>query len=277
MPSSFLELIRVRSCVAGAVACVAGAHLTDHDLTVRPDLIAAALSVACAVAFAETTNDILDIDVDRLDKPRRPLPSGRISVSTAWVVAILSGLIGFLMALIVGHALAIFLLAVLALSWSYSRYWKSTVLLGNLAVAVIASMCITYGATAIGGGLSFQVVLAQAFALTVALALEVVKTARDATGDAAGGVRTFATRYGVRHSALLATSLCVLVVPLSAAPAVWFGAGPSYVVVASLGVMAPALLAGISLAFVYDTADLFRPLRLVRIMWGFTVISLLFA
>lgn len=274
---SLIEIVRIPSCLAGVVGCVAATRLVDGCGLPDGQAVLAAISVACAIVFAQATNDIVDMDLDRHDKPTRPLPSGRVSLAAAWRVAGASAIAGLALAFLLQHALAIFMCAVLASSWLYSRYWKSTVLLGNFVVAAITSSTVIYGILAVKGTITLHVALLQTFVFLVALTLEVVKTARDALGDEVAGATTFATRYGVRPSAMLAAGLCALIVPVAFAPTFQARHRLAYAIVVGVGIATPALAAATSLARAHRVLDLIMPLRLVGAMWGFMVVSLLLA
>lgn len=152
---SLAALTRVRSCLAGAIVCLVGAHVGHGDAGVARE-IAAAISTAFVIAFAQVVNDIIDRDLDARDKPGRPLPSGQLSAATAGVVAGICAAAGVLFAFLARPVLVPFALVVLVLSWAYSQFWKSTVLIGNIVVAALASMTVTYGAISSGGELGFS-------------------------------------------------------------------------------------------------------------------------
>lgn len=79
-------IVRLPSCLAGAVGVQVGAHLATIAATPGPSL-RASLAIGLAVAFANVVNDIVDVRVDAITKPGRPLPSGRLSRRTAFILA----------------------------------------------------------------------------------------------------------------------------------------------------------------------------------------------
>src|SRR5512139_1150182 len=66
-----LTLLRPHNMLASALAVVAGA------------VIAGDPRAALVTGAGNILNDCFDLDVDRINKPRRPLPSGRISRGAA--------------------------------------------------------------------------------------------------------------------------------------------------------------------------------------------------
>jgi len=75
-------------------------------------------SFSCFYAAGMALNDIWDADVDRLTRPTRPIPSGRVSVRSAWIItvflfcaAVLLLLVQNLSAILAGFVLLIMIVA----------------------------------------------------------------------------------------------------------------------------------------------------------------------
>lgn len=259
---SLVALIRIRSCLAGALLGLLGAALAGHPAGAS----LAVVSLACAIGFAQVANDIADAEVDRIGKPHRPLPSGALSVATARTTARLCAAVCLLTAATRPATLA-FAAALLALSWLYSTRLKSTVLAGNLLVATLASATVPFGAVAVGH-VPPRVFAVQGVLLTFSLGFEIVKTAVDVHGDAAAGVRTVATWLGVRVTARLAAVACLAFVAATPWPA-WQHPHPlPYLIAMAAGGVLPALIAAEQLGLrVRTVAELQGPLRLLRLIW----------
>ena len=83
----FLQLVRIPtifSSLSNAYAgfWIGGGHAGIKSLLLG--LIAAGLYLMAGMAL----NDVADFKVDRMERPDRPLPSGAISLSTAWMLSI---------------------------------------------------------------------------------------------------------------------------------------------------------------------------------------------
>jgi geranylgeranylglycerol-phosphate geranylgeranyltransferase len=270
---SVAALTRVRTCVAAAVLCYVGDRVAR-----APDggarMLASAVSIACIVAFAQAVNDIADRDVDRWAKPHRPLPSGALTVSAAKSVAVAFAAAGVLVAAAVGAGQVLLAAVLLALSWAYSYALKSTVLVGNVVVAVLASTAVLYGA--VGSGVSTLALLVQAVVLSFSLAFEVAKTGVDADGDAREGLTTVATRLGIRVTALLTAAFAVFAAGVAVTPALLAEHPVRYIAAMSVTAIAPTLAAVVALvARGHSVADLDQPFQLLRVAWAAGVVSLL--
>ncbi len=163
----------------------------------------AMLSAALVGAGANAVNDVFDLEIDRVNRPARPLPSGAVSVGAArrlWAAcsALGVGLSAWLSGVHLGIAAASVLLL-----WGYSRWLKRRPLVGNLAIALVLGLAIVYGGLAVtplggagpgapglGGAGWAASLLGAAFAFGSTLAREIAKDIEDAEGDAVEGART---------------------------------------------------------------------------------------
>jgi len=98
----------------------------------------------------------------------------------------------------------------------YSVVWKGVPLLGNVAVAVVASTPFLMGGLSQGDRLSAGVPCGLAF--LVHLAREIVKDVEDVEGDEAAGIRTFAVRRGAGAGLLVARGVLLALIGLAALP-----------------------------------------------------------
>jgi len=227
-----------------AAAVLVGAAVTRLPLAAGP------ATAACASAFliaggANAYNDFVDVEVDRVNRPGRPLPSGRISRRQALSVASVLYAAGVVVAAFVGpFALALAVLWVLA-TLAYSRSWQDVPYVGNLAVALVAASACVMGGLSQGAMLRSLVPFALAF--PAHLAREIYKDVEDAAGDAAQGRTTAAVRFGARASLGTARAVVVVLMVAAALPAVarlygrWYGV----IIVAAEGILAWVVVSSI--------------------------------
>lgn len=244
-PADLAALLRVPSCLAGAASAVLGGHLAAGPRD-GPVYLAAA-GIAAAVGFANVVNDIADARRDAFDKPHRPLPSGRVPRRGAGILAVVLAVLAVGLPALASGVLGLAMLPLLGLAAAYSVWLKPVVVAGNAAVALCGGAPVLVGAGA-AGRLPGRVWLAAGLAVVFMFAYETLKTIADRDGDAAGGVRTVATRFGVGAAARLFRSAVGLLTVVAAGAAVassrpWaylctvIGAFaiPSWLAVASLG------------------------------------------
>ena len=200
------KLSRPYTTLTGALAVVLGGYVAGTGEWFN--IFLAVIATALVSSSANAWNDYLDIEVDRINQPDRPLPSGMITPRAAkWFSFILAGLSIFVVSFINLPSLIIVIGANLLL-YIYSWKLKSTVLLGNLCVAFIAAMSAVAGGVAAGNPQpTFWLFLVIFVAI---LGREVLKTMADYDGDLSESVRTISTVWGKRTARIVFYILVVV-------------------------------------------------------------------
>ncbi len=179
------------------------------------DLWIAALAAALIAAGGNAYNDFCDRDLDRLQKPQRPLPSGEISPRAALNWAMVCLILGIVLSLLLNPFCSLIASSAALLLMLYSRYFKGTPLLGNIVVAFVAGLTFIFGAAAIGSARS--ALWAAWLAFCYHFAREIIKDMEDISGDKAAGARTLPARCGLmigRWAASLVLLVLLLSLPL---------------------------------------------------------------
>lgn len=241
-PASAAELVRLRNLLMAAAGVAVGAVLVWGRVRLPPELAWAMASAAALGAAGNVANDLADLDADRINRPRRPLVSGVVSRPAALLIGGLAGGFGLFAAWWVGGAVFLIAVPALAVMLVYSPLLKQRGLAGNLAVAVVASLPLVYGAAAAGYWRAGMV--PAAIAALLHLPREIVKDLEDVAGDRAAGRRTVPIVWGDAAAYAIAAATLILFVPVALGPwfAGWYGRRYGWtVVVASAGA---AILAG---------------------------------
>lgn len=183
-------------------------------------LLVAAVSAALIGGAANSLNDVFDLEIDRLNRPDRPLPSGRLSPAAARRIWGAGSAAGVLLAAFLSAAHVTVALLAVVLLFGYSARLKRTVLWGNAAVALLVALTLVYGGLTAGD--VTPALVAAVFAFLTTLAREIVKDLQDASGDAAQGARTLPVVYGAKTAGRVVTgvllaTLAVMPVPFLAA------------------------------------------------------------
>lgn len=167
--TAYLQLIRMPNVLTAAADSLAGWMLVGGSLAVPGRWVP--LVVASMVLYASGTalNDVFDLEVDRAERPGRPLPSGRASVRLAAWVGGLGLLLGPMLAFASGSAAATVVAAVLgACILAYDGGVKHT-LLGPVFMGSCRGLNLLMGmahAPALGGPAAWSA--AAAYGLFVA-------------------------------------------------------------------------------------------------------------
>lgn len=139
---------------------------------------------------ANTINDIFDMEIDRINRPDRPIPSGKVSVRKAWIIGIATSLLGILPNFFLSPTNLVIACTALLLVILYTPLFKKRFLLGNMVVAIVTALAFPYGAATVG---EWEKGLYPALiAFLIHLIRELVKDAEDREGDLANQARTVA-------------------------------------------------------------------------------------
>ncbi len=174
----------------------------------NPRIWLISLTVSLIAGAGYVINDIFDIEIDRINQPGRPLPSGQISISHAKILTALLGITGLIISLfsqniwhLINASLNLFLLIL------YAVRFKKSGLPGNLIVSWSAASVFLYGA--FSGSHIAKVLPIMCFAFLYTLIREWTKTIEDYEGDLAENAKTIAIMIGKKKTVHL------LLVPLS--------------------------------------------------------------
>ncbi|NIR50052.1 MAG: hypothetical protein GWN61_13755 [candidate division Zixibacteria bacterium] len=191
--TAIIQLSRpINTLITGLSVLVA--VIITGKLTPVSALILACLSAGLIAAASNTINDVFDIEIDRVNKPLRPLASGKLSKNSAQVVALIEYFIGNVLALFISTDMFLFAFLFSILSFLYSAYLKRTILWGNFAVSFISAAAFIYGGLAVNRPL--VAVIPAGFAFFFHFGREIIKDLEDIKGDTLGNARTLPIRFG---------------------------------------------------------------------------------
>jgi 4-hydroxybenzoate polyprenyltransferase len=217
--------------LSGAVTAWGAGHSRppiDADLLL-PVLSGTAMA-AVLNAASNGINQIYDLNIDRVNKPRRPLPSGALTMSEAWGFTIAAFAVAWLLAWLAapGGRRECFWIVVFTsvLVWAYSApplRTKRHGIWANVTIAIPRGLLLK-----VAGWSTVKTVLGlepwyigAIFGLFV-LGASSTKDFADIEGDRADGCRTLPIVYGVERAAWMIAPFFVL--PFALIPAgVWAG------------------------------------------------------
>jgi geranylgeranylglycerol-phosphate geranylgeranyltransferase len=171
-------------------------------------------------AYSMVVNDYYDVEVDRMNEPERPIPSGDVTPQAAIRESILLLLLGMAFATLTLNPIAVGIAGLYALlSWLYNARAKKAGLPGNLIVASSLAIPFIYGGVVAGGSIFSSLLLMMAFTSFFAgVGREVVKAMADTAGDSNRGVRSVAITNGLAAAARVGASFFVLAIIMSLVP-----------------------------------------------------------
>ncbi len=201
--AAYVRIIRpVNAIVAGLAGIVAVIIATG---AIPAGSLSIFVIVMTITAAGNVINDYYDRDIDAINQPSRPIPSGQITPAHARMYAILLFCIGNCIA--IGFApLALLAIALLnsVLLWMYAAYLKGTPLFGNITVSYLSASIFLFGGAIQGIQGIIPVLPIAGATFGVMLARELIKDIEDMHGDHEHGARTFPLLYGMKKALLLA-------------------------------------------------------------------------
>jgi geranylgeranylglycerol-phosphate geranylgeranyltransferase len=234
------ELMRPANCTLIGFAVVVGAFVSKPPAFSAVQLALGFLTGFFICAYSMVVNDVYDVEVDRVNRPDRPIPSGRVSAGDASrfsLVVLAAGMTCSILSLI---PLAVAIAAAYALlSWLYNSRAKKTGLAGNLIVASSLAIPFVYGGSVSGGTIGGSLLVMMALtAFFSGVGREVVKGMADVEGDAKRDVNSVARSRGLAFASGVGASFFLLAVFTSWVPVITGLANRVY----TYGVLAPDLI-----------------------------------
>lgn len=90
---AYFTLVRVPNCLMIGFAVIVGEIIALGNLPSITAAVFGFLTASLLLASTMVLNDIQDIEIDKVNSPERPIPSGKVGIREAYVLSvILSGL-----------------------------------------------------------------------------------------------------------------------------------------------------------------------------------------
>lgn len=195
----------------------------NYTWTLENVLIAAAcmlMSGPLLAGYTQTINDFYDKDIDAINEPYRPIPSGAISIpqviSQVWVLLLAGIGVAYLLDLWAGHSFPT--ITVLALGGSFVSYiysapplkLKKNGWLGNYALGSSYIALPWWAGHALFGDLNATIVILTLLYSFAGLGIAVVNDFKSVEGDRQLGLQSLPVMFGVQTAAWI----CVLAIDI---------------------------------------------------------------
>ena len=236
----YIEILRPGNALMGAISIILIAII---DKTISIPIVLAMIAVFFETAAGNVINDYFDYNIDLVNKPERPIPSGRISLKNgrnyAYILFLAGTICGFLISYLTGNWIpfAIVLIADVVL-YLYAYKLKATPLIGNLAVGFMTGFGFVFGGFTINNpNIVMTSIFLGFFAFVMTTAREIIKDIEDVEGDKKDGARTLPILIGKKTPAILATVLIIIDCALCPLLYIYHIFGVLYLVVIAIAVI----------------------------------------
>jgi len=205
-----VKLLRPLNFIITFVSVIVSAFICKPDIFPVSNVLLAALAASFVLASGNVINDIHDIDVDKINRPYRSLPSGKITMKNAYSLYIALILISTVISFFLNEVAMIIVLFSLLLLFAYSKYLKRIALLGNIAVAFLTGLVFIFGGVVVNNPV--VAIVPAIFAFLINLIREIVKDIEDVYGDNKAGLKTFPIKFGYQKSKILILVITIILI-----------------------------------------------------------------
>jgi geranylgeranylglycerol-phosphate geranylgeranyltransferase len=218
--SGFVRLIRPINCSMMGLAVTVGAALAGKDtLTSQPQNLTLGFFTGFFLTAATMAiNDHHDRDIDAINEPKRPIPSGAVAPREALIFALILTAVGFGAAVFTNWECSV----LAAFSWAvfvfYTTHGKRMGFVGNLLVSTCIAMPFVYGGFVVGEGVLLTTGIFVAMVFLSNTGREVTKGIVDVQGDREKRIQTVAVQQGEKRAALVAAALYLSAVAITPLP-----------------------------------------------------------
>lgn len=206
----YIEILRPTNAIMALIAVILMAVVCH---TYNWEIILGAIVVFIATGSGNTINDYCDYEIDKINKPERPIPSGRISLKNALyyslILFIIATILGFIIS--IENGITVIICNLLMIIYAYD--FKQRCLIGNITVSLLTGLTFVFGGL-ITKDVALGVILGF-FAFLMTLSREIIKDTEDIEGDKKENAHTFPIIYGVKKAVTLAVILNIITCILS--------------------------------------------------------------
>jgi geranylgeranylglycerol-phosphate geranylgeranyltransferase len=228
--SGLLKLMRPLNCLVMGFAILVGVLLATAGSSSLNwlNLLFGGTTSFTLTAAAMVINDYYDYDIDKINEPNRPIPSGAVSKNAALIETGVLTVIGLVAAYAISLYCLIFAFAAWVIMALYSTVGKRSGLAGNFLVSACVAAPFLYGSLIALDTITVNVLLFASMAFLSNTGREIAKGIVDVQGDRSYHIKTMAVRFGEKTAAFTAAFFFLFAVCLSSVPValgivtIWF-------------------------------------------------------
>ena len=268
---SGIQILRPLNMILCLLAVLIAAFLTDGlSSFLLPYTV---LTVLCFSGASNILNDVLDVHIDKVNRPDRTLPSGRLKILNALILMGILYAVGILACTYLqplGQQIAF--ITVLPLLVLYTPLFKRLPFIGNIVVGGILGLVFIFTEGAIHGNAN-KMWIPFFLATTLSIIRELCKDGADLPGDSTANLKTFPREFGLIPTLwilrLLTASLCFFALTLYMSGSY----GIVYLITLILGVEIPLLYS--MFIILSEKSDSAEYNKVAKILKGVTMAGML--
>ena len=193
MIKGFFNIIRPVNCLITFIAIIVSGLICTKNNHISTNLFLAGLVGFLITAAGNSINDIIDIDIDRINRPNRPLPSQKITLKQAWILFVMLVTTSLVLSLFLNQFAFLIVLLSNMLLILYSLTIKRVMLFGNIVISFLTAYAFIFGGIVVENVKG--ALIPAVFAFLINLIREMIKDMEDIKGDKLVGLNTFPIKY----------------------------------------------------------------------------------
>ena len=212
---ALISITRPLNLLIGCLSIIVGAVVSGLRGVTTP-LVLACVSGCAIMAAGNVLNDYFDAKIDAINKPFRPVPSGKLSKTEAYRYAIILFTFGLFLSIFISVFSCFVAFFTAAGLYFYSYRLKKTSLWGNFVVSLFSGMAFLYGALV--SPKPWFAFIPATLAFCFHFGREIIKDLEDFEADKAEGAKTFPIKSGKTFALNTARAILVFLIILTFAP-----------------------------------------------------------
>jgi len=203
-----MEMMRLPNSVMVGIAVIIGEIVSIRGYPSSSNLMFGFLTGFFISISSMILNDYFDVNVDKINSPGRPIPSGRVSKQNALGLGLMIGLLGIFSSLFLTQLNVIIAILFWAIAILYDWKGKKIGILGNSMVSMSVAIPYIFGAAALSKTLDPVILTFFCMSFLANLGREITKDILDIEGDKTIDAKTLAITRGPRFASLISGLLC---------------------------------------------------------------------
>ncbi len=216
-----IEILRPINDIMGSLTVIIG--ILNTKMGIDPiilimNIILGVITYFFIAGSGMVINDYYDIEIDKINRPERPIPRGSISLKQAKILWIVVALIGIIIAILhsilfnIGYLNVILAIFFAFMGWLYAAWGKKSGFIGNIIVSISFSIGLVYGAVLNNSNVPLYIYFFFFTSFFLLLSREVIKGCEDIEGDKNEGVKTLAIRIGIKKATTFSIIFALLAI-----------------------------------------------------------------
>ncbi len=222
-----IEILRPLNCLMGSLTVIIGilnTRIGINTSTLIFNIILGILTYFFLAGSGNVINDYYDVEIDKINRPERPIPRGSITLKQAKTIWITTALVGIVIVILhsflfnIGYLNIIMAIFMVFIGWLYAAWGKKSGFIGNIIVSISFSIGLIYGAILNNSDVPFYIYFFFLTSFFLLLSREIIKGCEDIEGDKNEGVKTLAIKIGIKKSTKISMIFAILAIAFFTLP-----------------------------------------------------------